>query len=72
MMAWENLEELINENESDSEDQNSSNNEENPPKNLMKEEEEANNAFSESSSSTDYDCLEQERIRRQHSLAWQY
>ena len=45
MMAWENLEESINENESDSEDYNSPDNEENPQKNLA-EEEEADDEFS--------------------------
>ena len=62
MMAWEYLEEPINENESDHENCYSPNNEENSQKNLA-EEEEANDEFSVSSSSTDYDCLEQERIQ---------
>ena len=38
----------------------------------MTEEEEADDEFSESSSSTDYDHLEQERIQRQQSFAWQH
>ena len=59
MMAWEYLEEPINENESDSASVPNS-----PQKNLA-EEEEANDEFSESSSPTDYDHLEQERIQRQ-------
>ena len=71
MMACENLEEPINENESDSEDQYSTNNEENSQKNSA-EGEEADDEFSESSYSTDYDLLEQERIRRQYSFTWQY
>ena len=71
MMACENLEEPINENESDSEDRYSTNNEENSQKNSA-EGEEADDEFSESSYSTDYDLLEQERIRRQYSFTWQY
>ena len=70
MMAWEYMEEPIEENESDSENFNSPNNEENPEKNL--EGEEANDEFSASSSSTDYGHLEQETIQRQHSFAWQH
>ena len=46
MMAWEYLEDPINENESDSEHLNSPNNEENPEKNSTGEEE-ANDEFSE-------------------------
>ena len=57
MMAWENLEEPINENEYDSEDYSSPVDEENLQKNLI-DEEEADDEFSESSSSTDYDHLE--------------
>ena len=45
-------------------------NEENSQKNLA--EEKAHDEFSESSSSTDYDCLDSERIQRQHSFAWKY
>ena len=71
MMAWENLEEPINENENDTEDYNSFEDEENKQRNSI-EEEQADDEFSETSSSTDYDCLVQERIRRQHSFAWQY
>ena len=69
IIAWENLEEPINEN--DSKVYNSPEEEENLQKNLT-EEEKADDEISESSSSTHYDCLEQERIRRQHSFAWQY
>ena len=69
MMAWENLEEPINENENDTEDYNSLEDEEYKQKN-SKEEEEADHEFSETSFSTDYDCLEQERIQSQQSLAY--
>ena len=62
-MTWENLGEKINENESDSENYNSPINEENP-QNISTEEEEANDEFTESSSSTGYDHLEQERTLR--------
>ena len=61
MMALEYLEEPINENESDHENCSSPDNEKNSQKNLA-EEEEADDEFSESTSSTDYDLLEQERI----------
>ena len=71
MMAWEYLEGAINENKSDHENCSSPDNEENSQKNSA-EEQEADAEFSESSSSTDYDHLEQERIQRQHSFAWQY
>ena len=71
MMAWEYLKEPINENESDHENCSSPDNEENSQKNSA-EEEEADDEFSESSSSTDYDHLECERIQRQHYFAWQY
>ena len=57
MMAWEYLEKHINENESDHENCSSPDNEGNSQKNSAAEEE-ANDEFSESSSSTDYDCLE--------------
>ena len=57
MKAWDYLEGPTNENKSDSENLNSPNNEENPEKNLAGEEE-ADDEFSESSSLTDYDCLE--------------
>ena len=67
MMAWENLEEPRNENESDLE----SVPDNNPQKNVA-EKEEADDEFSESSSSTDYGCLECERIQRQPSFAWQH
>ena len=53
MMAWEYLEEPINENESDSESVLNNNSQKN-----LTEEEETNDEFSESSSSTDYDHLE--------------
>ena len=59
MMAWENLEEPINENEID-EDDNLFEDEECRNKNL-KEDEEADDEYSETSCSTDYVCLEQER-----------
>ena len=55
------MEEPINENENDSEDYNTPEDEENLQKNSV-EEEEADDEFSESSSSTDYDCPEQDRI----------
>ena len=67
MMDWEYLEEPINENESEHENCSSPDSEENSHKNLA-EEAEPNDEFSESSSSTDYDHLECERIQRQHSL----
>ena len=53
MMAWENLEEPINENENDTEDDNLLKNEEFEQEN-SKEEEDADDQFSETSSSTDY------------------
>ena len=52
MMALEYLEEPINENESDSESVPNNN-----PQKTLAEEEEADDEFSESSSSTDFDCL---------------
>ena len=57
MMAWENLDEPINEDENDTEDYNLLENEKFEQKNL-KEEEDADDEFSETSSSTDYGCLE--------------
>ena len=57
MMAWENLEEPINENENDSEDYNSPEDGEILQMNLI-EEEGTDDEFSEFYSSTDYDCLE--------------
>ena len=58
MMAWEYLEEPINENESDHENCSSPDNGENLQKSMAEEEEEADDEFLELSSSTDYDHLE--------------
>ena len=55
----------------DTEDYNSLEDEENLQKNLI-EEEEADDEFSETSSSTDYEYLEQQRIQRKHSFAWKF
>ena len=70
MMAWKNLEEPINEAEYE-EDNDLFEDEEYKYENLKKDEE-ADDECSETSSSTDYVHLEQERIQRQHSIAWQH
>ena len=61
MMAWENLEEPINENKNDTEDNCSLEEEEYKQRNL-EEDKEADDEFSETSSSTDSDHLELDRI----------
>ena len=70
MMAQKNLEGPFNENEID-EDDNIFEDEVYRNKN-SKEDEEADDEYSETSSSIDHVCLEQERIQRQHSFAWQH
>ena len=63
MMAWENLEEPINENLFEDEEYKNKN---------SKEYEEADDEYLERSSSTDYFHLKQETTQRQHSFACQH